>query len=305
MQQLIEVARQLLTDKVVDVVIGYEQGAFGVRPAFISDVASCAQLIFDNRCVHNLVSYLSPRRTHLAHFQRKAIVAKGCDIRAIAALVREGQLKREQIIIIAPRCGGVGRNASLNKPQQLEVNTVAPRCANCTVREPRAASAKDTAEHKEILADYVVGEVQAPPPIAVDRDARINALDAMSIQERWQYWQGELERCIRCHACREVCPTCFCVQCLADKTQPQWIESSPHARGNLMWQFNRMMHQAGRCVDCGECERACPVGIPLSLLVGKMAKVVKERFDYQVSSDPTVPTPIGTYNQEDKQEFIL
>ena len=98
---------------------------------------------------------------------------------------------------------------------------------------------------------------------------------------------------------------CTCERCVASKTQPAWIESSPHARGNLAWQFTRVLHQAGRCVDCGECERACPVGIPLGLLVRKVAQVTEARFHYRVSDDPSVATPIGAYQADDPQEFIL
>jgi Na+-translocating ferredoxin:NAD+ oxidoreductase RnfC subunit len=92
---------------------------------------------------------------------------------------------------------------------------------------------------------------------------------------------------------------------VADKTQPQWIESSPHPRGNLAWHVARALHQAGRCVDCGECERACPADIPLGLLNRKMARVVEQRFGYRAGDDPAAPAPIGVFKLDDAQEFIL
>lgn len=292
MQELRDLAHQLLTDKAVAVVIGYEQGTAGVRPAFITEPAHSDRLIFDNRCVHNLASYLSPRRQHVARLGRKAVVVKGCDARAIAGMIRESQLTREQVVIIGVRCGGVGFDATRTAADPLTVDTVAPRCADCSSREPE-------------LADHKIKPLLPAPPVAMTRNQRIAAIDAMSMQDRWQYWQSELTRCVRCNACREVCPMCFCERCVADKTEPLWIESSAHARGNLAWQLTRVLHQAGRCVDCGECERACPAGIPLSLLAGKMAAVVRERFDYSVGCDPNVPTPIGTFKRDDAQEFIL
>ena len=97
---------------------------------------------------------------------------------------------------------------------------------------------------------------------------------------------------------------CFCERCLADKTQPQWIDSSPHPRGNLAWHLTRAMHQAGRCSGCGECERACPVDIPLMLLNRKVAQVVADSWGFKASEDPAVAAPIGTFNKEDPQEFI-
>lgn len=98
---------------------------------------------------------------------------------------------------------------------------------------------------------------------------------------------------------------CFCERCVADKTQPQWIESSPHPRAIFAWHVTRALHQAGRCVDCGECERGCPADIPLGLLNAKLASAVEHRFSYRVTDDPAVPAPIGAFRLDDPQEFIL
>jgi ferredoxin len=265
----------------VGVVVGYEQGPRGIRPAFVTDVDQVDRLVFDAACVHNLATYLSPRRKHLTRLGKKAIVAKPCDVRAIAGLVREHQLRREDVIIIGMRCPGV-----------VQGDAPADRCRTCTTREPA-------------LYDHLLGEAVTVTAQSSDRDARIREIEGMSPAARWEYWQSELSRCVRCHACREVCPMCVCDRCVAQKTQPQWIERSPHPRANLAWQMTRVLHQAGRCVDCGECERACPVGIPLGLLMRKTAQVVQARFGYQASDDPNAPTPIGAFQTDDPQEFIL
>ena len=97
---------------------------------------------------------------------------------------------------------------------------------------------------------------------------------------------------------------CFCVECMADRGRPQWVDCSPTPRGNLAWHMMRALHQAGRCVGCLECERACPEGIPLGLLNRHVARVVERRFGYRACDDPTVPAPMGTYRPEDQEEFI-
>lgn len=320
MQELRDLARKLLSDGTVGVVIGYEEGPHGVRPAFITDGADADKLIFDRRCVQNLATYLAPRRNHLGKLGKKALVVKGCDARSVAGLIRETQIKREDVVIIGVRCGGVLRSdlaigngsgggngggnagrpasgaaatsAAASGAVALSPETVADRCAECDIREPH-------------LADHLVGELPPAPPVSKRREELIAKIEAMTPAQRWDYWQQELERCVLCHACREVCPMCFCERCVADKTVPQWLESSPTGRANLAWHLTRALHQAGRCCDCGECERACPADIPLGLLNRKLAQVVEERYEFRATDDPEVPAPVGGYKLNDTQEFIL
>jgi formate dehydrogenase subunit beta len=290
MQELRELAKKLLHEKQVNAVLGYEYDRRGVRPAFVTDLDDCGRLMFDHRCVQNLAAYLSPRRTHVAGLGRLAVVVKACDALAVAGLIRENQLKREDVILIGVRCGGVVQNPA--GPDTMDPDSIAPRCIGCETREPS-------------LADYLVGQPQAVPSGKSDREARLSELEAMNYGERLSWWTSLLARCTRCYACRQVCPMCFCERCIAEKTQPAWIETSPHSRGNFAWHLTRALHLAGRCVDCGECERACPAGIPLGLLNRKAASIVANRYGYSVTDDPSVETPIGTYRLDDEQEFIV
>ena len=289
MQELRELAQKLLREKQVKAVLGYECSRRGVRPAFVTEADDCDRLMFDHRCVQNLAAYLSPRRSHVARLGRLAVVVKTCDARAVAGLIRESQLKREDVVLIGVRCGGVVRDPTAS--EQPNPDDFAPRCIGCEQREPS-------------LADYVVGKPQAAPSGKSGREARLSEIEAMKLEERLTFWTGLLSQCTRCHACRQVCPMCFCERCIAEKTQPAWIETSPHPRGNFAWHLTRALHLAGRCVDCGECERACPAGIPLGLLNRKVAGIVANRYGYTVTDDPAKEAPIGTYRLDDEQEFI-
>jgi ferredoxin len=290
MKELRDLARRLLEDGTVKVVVGWEQGRRGPRPAFVTQPAGTERLVFDHRCVHNLATYLSPRRTAIAALGRPAVVVKGCDARAVAGLIRESQIARDHVVLIGVRCGGV-----VDRPDdrgELTEETVADRCRGCAAREPS-------------LADHLLGELPPLPAGASRREAALAEMMAATPAGRWAFWEAELARCLRCNACREVCPLCFCERCLADKTRPQWVESSPHRRANLTWHVSRALHLAGRCVGCGECERACPVGVPLGLITRRVSQVVAERFGHTPNDDPAAPSPIGTFRSDDAQEFIL
>lgn len=289
MQELRELAGNLLREKRVNAVLGYEIARRGARPAFITGPEDCDRLVFDRRCVQNLAAYLSPRRSHVARLGRLAVVVKACDARAVAGLIRENQVRREDVVLVGVRCGGVAPGPSA--AEAGETGPVAPRCRRCKQREPS-------------LADFVVGPPQEVPDGEPDRQAAISELEAMDAGDRLSFWIEQLARCTRCHACRQICPMCFCERCVAEKTRPAWIETSPHLRGSLAWHLTRALHLAGRCVDCGECERACPAGIPLGLLNRKAAESVEKRYGYAVTDDPSVPAPIGTYRLDDEQEFI-
>ncbi len=290
MKALQDLARQLLESGEVGVVIGYEAGRRGARPTFVTDAEDVERLIFDARCVQNLATYANPRRRHLKRLGKPAIVVKGCDARAVAGLIREAQIARDDVVLIGVRCGGV-----FTTPEaagDLSTETIAPRCHGCAVREPT-------------LPEHVVGELPADPPVGRSLDDEVAALMALSPAERFAFWKREFDKCVRCYACRQVCPLCVCERCIVDKTEPRWIEASAHPRGNWAWHLTRAQHLAGRCSGCAECGRACPEGIPVHLLNHYLAGVVRDAFDHVVGDDPEQPAPVGAFRKEDAEEFIV
>ena len=97
----------------------------------------------------------------------------------------------------------------------------------------------------------------------------------MTPQERFAFWQGELSKCIRCNAWRNVCPACSCNKCVFDSDRFDTAQkANSDSFEEQMFHIIRAFHVAGRCTDCGECSRVCPQGIPLHLLSRAPARLV-------------------------------
>lgn len=288
-------AKELLEKGEVKVVIGFGWNKRKTRttPVFITKPEDVEKLVFNPLCVNNLSLYLTRKFADIKALGKPAIVAKGCDIKTIAVLISESQLKREDVVILGMVCGGVVYKQELWNGE-LKPEIMPTKCHNCDVRNPH-------------IADFVIGDridfkaLDEPTGMVFDK---IRDLDKKSNAERWDFWIEHFNRCIKCYACRQVCPLCYCERCIAEKNMPQWIETSAHPRGNLAWNLKRAMDLSGRCTFCGECERACPVNIPLNLVNQKLALLVKDAFGHKAGYDEKVHPPMIVFNLEDTEDFI-
>jgi formate dehydrogenase (coenzyme F420) beta subunit len=285
-------AVKLLEAGSVAAVIGYLPGRRKgtASPAVVTDADQAAKLIFSPACVNNLSLYLTKAKKGILKKGRIAVVAKGCDIRALAGLMGESQIKRDDVVLIGVACAGVyAADADCTLP--LSEANIARKCRECAVHQPQGA-------------DIVAGTLPSLPDLTPVEANELARIEAMTQAERWAFWKEHFSRCIRCMACRQVCPFCYCEQCLCDKNRPQAVESSPRPAGNMAWHLVRAMHLAGRCGGCSECERACPMDIPLNLLNRRMARELKELYDYEAGMLPSEKGPLTQYKDNDDESFI-
>lgn len=334
-----DTARELLAKGEARVVMGYRRGTRGMlaEPAFITDPNDVEDLVWDPTCFHNLSLYLVHDRKHLAHANKSAgapvaIVAKGCDARSIVVLLQEHYFKREDVYIIGVSCEGTGvvderklakhlngmqaTNAAFDGDdfvfitaggeQRIPAREVmADRCLECRSPFPN--------EHNKVFGEDKTGRQLDEPFAALTRFEQKNN------SERWDIWSQNFDHCIRCFACRSVCPMCYCDECVVDSiTFPvsaettaaekadriRWIERSAVRSENITYLMTRAMHLAGRCTDCGECERACPVNVPIRMLNNKMEREAREQYGFEPGASIGGPSLVASFLDKDPGEFI-
>lgn len=279
MQQIRDKAKELLTSQAVDCVIGYGRATDGVtsRPLFVYELEQVEELIFDKTCTHNLTKYLLNRKG-----KKTGIVVKPCDSRAINVLLNEEEIKREDVHIIGVVCGGVVETRWNQVGEEKQA-----RCQYCH-------------QHTPVVYDFLVGEPPEESPPAPEDYAAVAEIEAKSLSEREAFWTEHFDRCCRCYACRQVCPGCYCTECFVDRLDPLWVGIRIAPEENRIWHTIRAFHLAGRCAGCNECERVCPVNIPLSLLNRKLVKEVDELFGFQAGLNEEEMQPMGTFKKEEK-----
>jgi len=285
-------AARLLGAGEVTAIVGYAAARRkgSAQPIVVSSADDAAKLIFTPACVNNLAVYLTKAKKEIPKKGRIGIVVKGCDLKALVGLMGESQLKREDLYLIGVPCAGV-LASTMHPDRALADDTIAPKCRECDA-------------HLPVGCDFVPSQQPANPELEKKYAAEIARLEAMQPAERWAYWKEQFSKCIKCYACRQVCPFCFCEQCLCDRNKPQMVDTTPRPAGNFAWHVVRAMHLAGRCAGCAECERVCPMDIPLNLLNRKMAKELKELFDHEAGFEVNEKGPLATFTEKDDQSFI-
>ncbi len=310
-EKIQEAAQRLLAEGKVEVVIGYRRGTVPMmnEPIQIRRAEQADQLYWDSFCGVNLANYL-PKRT-----ERIAIVAKGCDSRNIVVHLQEGQIQRDQLVILGAPCLGMLDRRKVwirlagREPLEVreEKDQVLVEGRGFEERFPRTELLQDNCaiclHRNPVIYDELLGEA-VPEQTGVDRYEDIRAVEAMTPEEKWQYFERLIEPCIRCYACRNACPQCYCPLCFADESKPQWVGKSLDKTDLRTFHFMRAYHLAGRCTDCGACERSCPVGIKVRQFTKKLEKDVWDRYHFEAGVIVEGRPPLDVFLPDDLQEFI-
>lgn len=310
-----KVAKQALASGAVTKILGWEQGEFwyDASPVFITDAKAADGLIWDAFCVTNLSKYLI---RELKTTPKIGVFLKGCDSLAFNQLLKDHRIDQDQVVIYGLPCPGMidaekvkkaGLHQGLLKVKRSgdELTFVTAtgekkisgrnfdydKCLRCRYPNPVV--------YQELIGEEVVREISNE-----DRFSDVSELENLSSEERYDYWTKQFSKCLRCNACRNVCPACSCEKCVFDNVAAGISGKATVDSEEQFFHIIRAYHVAGRCVDCGECSRVCPAGIPLHKLNHKIIKDMNELYGtYQAGVDGADKSPLVTYTLDDTDPF--
>ncbi|MCP4668056.1 MAG: 4Fe-4S ferredoxin [Deltaproteobacteria bacterium] len=310
-EKIREIAKKLLKDKTVDVFIGYKQGSVPMmnEPVLVSDPDSADLLYWDSHCGLNLCNYLT-RRT-----DKIGIVANGCNSRNIVTHITENQINRDQLYIVGLPCTGmVDHRAVIRAVKQKEILDVTEKDGGFTVKGKDFEESFEKEEflrsncavctHRNpVISDEMLGEpVKEQEDVEAYKD--VEKIEGMSPEDRFAFFTRMISNCLRCYACRNSCPLCYCPTCFVDESRPQWVGKSIDPTDTMTFHFLRAYHCAGRCTDCGACERVCPVGITMRQFTKKLNKDAQDIFSWEAGLDLDQRPPLDVYRPDDYNDFI-
>ncbi len=93
------------------------------------------------------------------------------------------------------------------------------------------------------------------------RETLSQRVSLMDEESRKKFWQAELSRCIKCFGCRDVCPVW--IYDGSELDDAEWIKPGEIPPSVPLFQVIRAYRVANLCVNCGMCEEACGMDIPL------------------------------------------
>ena len=303
-------AIELLEKGEVSRVIGWKEGDFcyDCSPATFTK-ENINEFVYTEFCGANLSKYLIEESKK----EGKILVfLKPCDTYSFNQLVKEHRINRENVYVVGIECQGkvdierikafgidgvLGAKADGDK---LIVDTLygEKTIDKADVMLEKCLSCKGK---KHVVYDELIGkEIDEAPKARFDTVAQ---LEAMTEEQRFAFWQKELSKCIRCNACRNVCPACSCTNCVFDNPNSNIaMKSNANEFEEKLFHIIRAWHVAGRCTDCGECSRVCPQSIPLHLINRKFIKDMNEFYgEYQAGADTETKAPLNSYKTEDRE----
>lgn len=266
------ICKALLDEGKAEVILGFttSEPEGNAIPYFIRKTENVEKLVWDETCTPNLAKYLLDKKG------KSAIIAKPCDARAIVMYMAENQINRNNIYIIGVECEGMKGKEGIP----------APGCTECRIKTPPVYDVlvrKDSDSKKDAECNLHTENKEA------------------DLQDKLDKFQKEIKKCILCYSCRQACYGCYCETCFMDRNLPSWLPAELDTGSKMMYHLGRAMHLAGRCVECGACERVCPSGVDVRYLIKEITEFCEELYGYKAGLSTDDLPALLSFNQGDPE----
>ena len=314
MQGLINRMKELLESGEVNRVLGWKKGdlPYNPEPAFFNSADELSEFVYDGFCGANLSKYMIAAS---ALEGKTLVLLKPCDSYSFVQLMKEHRVDREKAYIIGVGCKGKLdiERIKAEGVKGIEAINGAEIDSACDTLKIDTIYGEKTVAYKDAMLErchvckgkehriYDELALESADTLDSERFQGVEAIENMTPEQKFEFFKNELSKCIRCNACRNVCPACSCRKCVFDSTK---FDSAQKANVDefeeKMFHIIRAFHVAGRCTDCGECSRVCPQGIPLHLFNRKFIKDINTYYgEYQAGNNVEDETPLTDFTFDD------
>ena len=217
MQEIITRAKELLENGTVVRVLGWKKGDFDYNPepAYFNNAEELENFVYNGFCGANL----SKMMIEVSKLEGKTLVClKPCDTYSFNQLIKEHRVDREKAYIIGVGCKGkldierikakgikgiesVSGAELTDACDVLNIKTIYGD-ATCDFADAMLERCHVCKGKEHVIFDEVIGESRETND--AERFAEVEKIEAMSPEEKFEFFKNELSKCIRCNACRNV-----------------------------------------------------------------------------------------------------